>query len=266
MSQELVSIVNGIPTTTSLQVASAFGKRHDSVIRGVKTLIANCPKEFTDHNFVDSEYTDPTGRKVPMYLLTRDGMTLLVMGYTGKEAMKYKLAYIEAFNAMEAQIKRNVLSSADNSSAVAPTFTPSTPASRKPLATLVSTWVTVSGLKHAQCWAQVNSYFQIRKISELPDEWLPDALRFVQHQIDTAQSAPKALPYDLPDRYKDLTGIIQGLHGLINSALLDKQGYRACDRHGEQVANAYNAMTYLAANNLHAACAALTSVKVCLAN
>ena len=49
---------------------------------------------------------DNTGRSLAMYIIFRDGFTLLAMGYTGPEAMRFKLAYIEAFNCMEAELAR----------------------------------------------------------------------------------------------------------------------------------------------------------------
>ena len=102
----LVSNFDGVPATTSLKVAEIFSKKHKHVVRDIENLMANCPDDFTGSNFGLSEYKDKTGRKLPMYILPRDGFTLLVMGYTGKEAMKFKLAYIEAFNAMEEQLRR----------------------------------------------------------------------------------------------------------------------------------------------------------------
>jgi len=77
-------------------------------LRDLRNIIANCPEEFTAHNFVVSNYMDNTGRSLAMYIIFRDGFTLLAMGYTGPEAMRFKLAYIEAFNRMEAELaKRN---------------------------------------------------------------------------------------------------------------------------------------------------------------
>lgn len=102
----LVSNFSGVPATTSLKVAEIFGKKHLHVLRDIGNLKKDCPQKFTEPNFGLSEYRDSTGRKLPMYILPRDGFTLLVMGYTGKEAMKFKLAYIEAFNAMEEQLRR----------------------------------------------------------------------------------------------------------------------------------------------------------------
>ena len=38
--------------------------------------------------FYESDYKASNGKKNPMYLMNRDGFTLLVMGYTGKRAIK----------------------------------------------------------------------------------------------------------------------------------------------------------------------------------
>ena len=99
-----VSLHQGRPATTSLDVAKFFGKRHDNVMRSVKDLMDNCPNDFTALNFEVSEYPDETGRSLPMFTLYRDGFMLLVMGYTGRKALAVKLAYIEAFNRMEAAL------------------------------------------------------------------------------------------------------------------------------------------------------------------
>ena len=98
-----VMLHNGRPATTSLEVAKIFGKRHDNVVRDIRSIIDNCPKRFTALNFEASNYLDNTGRSLPMFIIFKDGFTLLVMGYTGPEAMRFKLAYIEAFNALEAE-------------------------------------------------------------------------------------------------------------------------------------------------------------------
>ena len=99
-----VTLVDGIPRVSSLDIAEKFGKRHDHVMRSIKDLMDNCPKEFTAPNFGVSEYTDKTGRKLPLYHLTRDAFTLVTMGFTGQAALVWKLRYIEAFNAMEAEL------------------------------------------------------------------------------------------------------------------------------------------------------------------
>lgn len=88
---------------TSLDVAATFGKEHKHVMRDIREL--GCSTEFNESNFGLIGYTDTTGRKQKAYAMTRDGFTLLVMGYTGELAMRFKEAYIKQFNAMEAALQ-----------------------------------------------------------------------------------------------------------------------------------------------------------------
>ncbi|WP_440866622.1 Rha family transcriptional regulator [Symbiopectobacterium purcellii] len=97
-----VFINNGKALTTSKDVAEYFGKRHERVLDKIRNL--DCSSKFTEHNFVPSEYTDSTGRKLPMYTMTKDGFVFLVMGFTGKKAAAFKEAYIAEFNRMEAEL------------------------------------------------------------------------------------------------------------------------------------------------------------------
>ncbi|HAG2136704.1 TPA: hypothetical protein G8V68_000735 [Salmonella enterica] len=101
-SKPNVFIHNGKALTTSRYVADYFGKLHKDVIRKVESL--DCSPDFTERNFTLSEYTDSTGRKLPMYDITKDGFVFLVMGFTGKKAARFKEAYIAEFNRMEAEL------------------------------------------------------------------------------------------------------------------------------------------------------------------
>lgn len=93
-----------ILTTTSRQVAEVFEKRHDNVLRDIENL----KKDLLNFEeiYIESEVPDSYGRKQKAYLITRDGFSLLVMGFTGEKALKWKLEYIQAFNAMENELKR----------------------------------------------------------------------------------------------------------------------------------------------------------------
>ena len=101
-----VFVHNGRPSTTSRTVAQYFNKRHDDVLRSIRTLLNATPQNFRLRNFSESSYTNEQGKIQPMYIIYRDGFMLLVMGYTGKKALAIKLAYIEAFNAMEEELAR----------------------------------------------------------------------------------------------------------------------------------------------------------------
>ncbi len=94
----------GTPMASSLDVAKVFGKEHKNVLQSIENLFEDIPQDFTELNFQPSSYMNQQNKEQPMYLLTRDAFTLLAMGFTGKKAMQFKIAYIEAFNAMEKQL------------------------------------------------------------------------------------------------------------------------------------------------------------------
>lgn len=106
----MVTERDGVPITTSRAVAEQFGKTHAHILRDIQNTIAQLEetetgKAFNQSNFGLVEYTDGKGESRPMYLLTRDGFTLLAMGFTGAKAMQFKIAYINAFNRMERLIR-----------------------------------------------------------------------------------------------------------------------------------------------------------------
>lgn len=85
----------------SRDIAEKFGRRHDNVLAAVDGLIKDAPSTIL--NFKEGVYTlEKTGKqKHRFFEMTRDGFTLLVMGFTGKKALEWKVKYIEAFNKME---------------------------------------------------------------------------------------------------------------------------------------------------------------------
>lgn len=88
----------------SLFVAKFFEKDHKNVLRDIAKITeptSGLSEEFTRLNFEPSKYKDSTGRKLPCFEMTRDGFTLLAMGYTGTKAMRFKELYIRRFNEME---------------------------------------------------------------------------------------------------------------------------------------------------------------------
>ena len=101
---QLVFIENGKTVTDSLTVAEVFGKEHDKVLRDIREL--DCSKEFSLANFGESTYTNERGRTYPKYIITQDGFSFLVMGYTGKEAARFKEMYIAEFNRMREKLTK----------------------------------------------------------------------------------------------------------------------------------------------------------------
>lgn len=92
--------------TSSLLVAEKFGKDHKNVVRDIRSIIGGMLKIEHTQLFVESVYVHPqNGQEYPMFIMNRDGFTLLAMGFTGEKALKFKLEYINAFNKMEKILK-----------------------------------------------------------------------------------------------------------------------------------------------------------------
>lgn len=89
--------------TTSLKVAEVFGKEHSKVLRDIENL--HCSNEFRAANFGVSSFISQQNKELPMIVMTKDGFSFLVMGYTGKKAGAFKETYIKAFNEMEKALK-----------------------------------------------------------------------------------------------------------------------------------------------------------------
>jgi Rha family phage regulatory protein len=102
---DAVTLVHGHPVTTSLAVAQVFGQRHDNLLRTIHNVLNDCPAEFGRLNFEESSYLNEQGKAQPMYQLRKNAFDLLVMGFTGRQAMRVKVAYIECFDAMEAYLR-----------------------------------------------------------------------------------------------------------------------------------------------------------------
>lgn len=100
-TMEVGLTAEGQPAVRSDILAHHFKRNHKNVLRDIGKLRGKCPILFFQLNFEPVEYTDSKGEKRPAYL-TRDGFSLLVMGFTGAEAVRWKIRYIEAFNALEA--------------------------------------------------------------------------------------------------------------------------------------------------------------------
>lgn len=148
LEQNLVRLDNGQVLTSSLMVAEKFGKRHERVLDAIRRIVDEIEPVFREHNFVPTlvDVPGPNGavRKSPAYSLTRDAFSLVVMGFTGKRALAWKVRYIEAFNAMEQALLQHVVPESNNAPLEkrrrGPQFTPATPAQIKGLRGLIEFW------------------------------------------------------------------------------------------------------------------------------
>ena len=102
-------LVTNEMTTTSLIIAECFGKSHKNVLQSIENL--KCSEEFSRLNFQPSDFINSRGKTYRGYSITRDGFSMLVMGFTGEKAMKWKESFLKAFNAMERELlktKQNI--------------------------------------------------------------------------------------------------------------------------------------------------------------
>ena len=225
-----VSLHSGRPATTSLEVAKFFGKRHDHVARSIQDLISNTPESFSAPNFGAAEYTDEQGKPRPMFILYRDGFMLLVMGYTGKKALGMKLAYIEAFNRMEAELaarQQTALSAAGPDAALTPDQqctlqavvrgkVESIPADRRP-----------RGL-YPQIWSRFNNHFRLASYKQLPQSRLSEGIAYLmamelpaplpEAPVPAAAPAPYTPPVDMSSGRADALRRIESAIRTINAA------------------------------------------------
>lgn len=103
---KLVIMENHQAVTTSLRVAEVFEKEHKNVIQAIESKIYSAENSAQySQMFLEGAYKDRSGKSNKMYYMNRDGFSFIAFGFTGRKADEFKLKYIEAFNAMEEQIK-----------------------------------------------------------------------------------------------------------------------------------------------------------------
>lgn len=163
-----LEIIEGQITTTSTQVAAHFNKRHDNVMRAIRNIGAEADADFYRRNFeeVITEFTNGKGgtQQAPAYRITRDGFTLLAMGFTGKEAMQWKLAYLAAFNKMEQELlARNTR---PHNPAI--DYDRISPAQAQDLKELVHAIAESKVQGFGETWARLHRKFRVNSYLELP--------------------------------------------------------------------------------------------------
>lgn len=103
-SRPTLTVRDGGARVSSLDIARHFGRAHKDVLRSIDRLMEETGPDFGRRNFAPSSYLNEQSKEFRCFDVTRDGFSMLVMGFTGAEATRWKVLYIEAFNAMEAEI------------------------------------------------------------------------------------------------------------------------------------------------------------------
>ena len=186
-----LQIVDGHVTTTSTQVSQHFGKAHAKVMRDIRNLLDGMPEKHKA-NFglmqVDVEIGNGATRKDPAYRMTRDGFTLLAMGFTGKEALQWKLAYIDTFNRMEEAL---TTSAPDRIS----------PAQAQHLRELVQMIAESGKQGHGETWNRLHRKMKVNSYLNLSPTQFDDAVAYLQGKMD-GQSMAALVQKHFPDATK----------------------------------------------------------------
>ena len=175
--QNFVQIQNSQIVTTSEFVAQAFGKEHKNLLARIEQISKEIKASFFELNFKPKAKQVKTGfgfRETKSYELTKDGFMLLVMGFTGKQAMAIKIAYIEAFNAMSKAIL-------DLNNTVSDGITPAktTADDRTGLRQAVAALVGRKGIDYSSAYSMIHQRFNVEAIEDIPAEKLPEAVAYV---------------------------------------------------------------------------------------
>lgn len=185
-----LEIIEGQITTTSTQVAAHFNKRHSDVLRAIRNLTSEVDADFYQRNFasVMVEFTNGKGgtQQAPAYRITRDGFTLLAMGFTGKEAMQWKVAYLTAFNKMEQELlARNTR---PHNPAI--DYDRISPAQAQDLKELVHSVVDAKVQGFSETWARLHKKFRVNSYLELPATKFNEARDYLLGKLPEAQHKP----------------------------------------------------------------------------
>lgn len=190
-----VAVINGIAKTTSKAVAEFFGKRHADVIRAINNI--DCSPEFTSAHFCVHAETIKAGaveRPSKFYEMTKDGFTFLVMGFTGKEAARFKEAYITRFNEMEAALRGD----GQNGK-------PSPALTHVDLSDEIHR--ASGGIRRVRCQIFNKLYrrYRVDSYLKIPEAQIANAIQFVrghelpQVAIQPGSHRPNTLTHDAPD-------------------------------------------------------------------
>lgn len=177
--QDVISIINNEPRTTSLKVAEVFGKLHKHVLAKIERL--DCSPEFSLANFsahVENQAVGTSRRDMKYYEMTKDGFMFLVMGFTGKKAAQIKEAYINAFNWMAAQLFGR------------PSAAKTSTDARTPLRAAVSMLVGKRSLMYPDAYALVHQRFGVEHIDQLAPEQIGQAVEYVHRLVLEGEVLP----------------------------------------------------------------------------
>ena len=172
----------------SVELARALGYSDES---SVGRIYKRNEEEFTPEMTQVIEMNEAVNLTVPARIFSLRGCHLVAMFARTPVAKAFRRWVLDVLDKLDAEQRAASSSPTPDDFTGTLSITPSTTEDRKPLRALVGSWAQVSGLPFTACWNQLKAAFNLANIKELPQEWIPDALAWVQAKID---ALPKALP------------------------------------------------------------------------
>lgn len=105
LQQVVYKTEKGTPVTDSVKVAEVFGKMHKNVLKSIRNILGSAQNLAHKTWFHQVTYIDAQGKTQPMFLMNRDGFSLLAMSLTGERALQFKVGFIQQFDMMEQALK-----------------------------------------------------------------------------------------------------------------------------------------------------------------
>lgn len=181
------------PWIRSVELARALGYSDES---SVGRIYKRNAEEFTSEMTQVIEISDTVNLTVPSRIFSLRGCHLVAMFARTPVAKAFRRWVLDVLDKLDAEQHAASSSPTPDDFTGTLSITPSTTEDRKPLRALVGSWAQVSGLPFAACWNQLKAAFNLANIKELPQEWIPDAIDWVQKRIDAlpAPAPATALP------------------------------------------------------------------------
>lgn len=181
------------PWIRSVELARALGYSDES---SVGRIYKRNAEEFTSEMTQVIEISDTVNLTVPSRIFSLRGCHLVAMFARTPVAKAFRRWVLDVLDKLDAEQRAASPSPTPDGFTGPLSITPSTTEDRKPLRALVGSWAQVSGLPFAACWNQLKAAFNLANIKELPQEWIPDAIDWVQKRIDAlpAPAPATALP------------------------------------------------------------------------
>lgn len=168
-ANDLIVVHQNQPRTTSKKVSEVFGKQHRNVLRRIDEIVKDQPEWAAAHFRATEEAADKgaSSQKHRIYEMDRDGFSIVAMGFTGKKALEFKIAFINAFNEMAEKLFGQPKAGL-------------TPAQQRHIQKRVGELAHIPGNSFSSVYGSIKNQFQVGTYKDVPADQYPKLCDFLQ--------------------------------------------------------------------------------------